>query len=515
MSFQIYISGQHKVRSHCVFPWLLLLTTKTMMDSAFSTCFFFFFFFSFYIFTLAANANQADVLLRMMRSKWSPAAQQDSLFRLSNSSKELPAVYVAPQHGLKDLDKIDRLPGQPEGQSINQYAGYVTVDHHNGRALFYYFVESPEDQAKKPLVLWLNGGPGCSSLGYGAMEELGPFRVNSDGKTLRENDHSWIDVANIIFLESPAGVGFSYSNTTSDYRSNGDRRTAEDSYTFLVNWLERFQEYKSHDFFITGESYGGHYVPQLASLILRNNMKMNQSTINLKGIAIGNAYIDRNINEIEMYEFLWAHAMFSDDTHKLIQKQCNGSDTFSLECQDAMFQARRETGEINLYNVYAPRCSAWARENEEYDPCDDDYVRSYLNDEKVQKALHAVPTGWGHCSSMVWTDTTVSMLAMIKKLSTRGLRVWLYSGDIDAVVPVTSTKASLNMLDLPIRRAWLPWYIDHEVGGYVVEYKGITFVTVRGAGHEVPSYQPERSLAMITAFLQGTSLPPKKDKRMF
>ncbi|RRT82480.1 hypothetical protein BHM03_00002654 [Ensete ventricosum] len=274
----------------------------------------------------------------MMRSKWSPAAHQDGL---SNSSKELPAVYVAPQHGLKDLDKIDRLPGQPEGQSINQYAGYVTVDDQKGRALFYYFVESPEDEAKKPLVLWLNGGPGCSSLGYGAMEELGPFRVNSDGETL---------LANIIFLESPAGVGFSYSNTTSDYRSNGDRRTAEDSYTFLVNWLERFQEYKSHDFFITGESYGGHYVPQLASLILRNNMKKKkkkESIINLKGIA---------------YEFLWAHAMYSDDTHKLIQKQCNGSDTSSSRgCQDAMLQARRETGEINLYNVYAPHCSPWAR----------------------------------------------------------------------------------------------------------------------------------------------------------
>ncbi|KAJ8500691.1 hypothetical protein OPV22_011243 [Ensete ventricosum] len=425
----------------------------------------------------------------MMRSKWSPAAHQDGL---SNSSKELPAVYVAPQHGLKDLDKIDRLPGQPEGQSINQYAGYVTVDDQKGRALFYYFVESPEDEAKKPLVLWLNGGPGCSSLGYGAMEELGPFRVNSDGETLRGNDHSWINVANIIFLESPAGVGFSYSNTTSDYRSNGDRRTAEDSYTFLVNWLERFQEYKSHDFFITGESYGGHYVPQLASLILRNNMKKKkkkESIINLKGIAIGNAYIDQNINEIDKYEFLWAHAMYSDDTHKLIQKQCNGSDTSSSRgCQDAMLQ------------------------NEDFDPCDEDYVRSYLNDEKVQNALHAIPTGWVHCSAMVWTDTTVSMLAMIKKLSTRGLRV---CGDIDAVVPVTSTKASLNMLDLPIRRAWLPWYIDHEVGGYVVEYKGITFVTVRGAGHEVPSYQPERSLAMITAFLQGTSLTLKKDKRMF
>lgn len=91
-------------------------------------------------------------------------------------------------------------------------------------------------------------------------------------------------VANVIFLESPAGVGFSYSNTSSDYIT-GDKKTAEDSYTFLVNWLERFPQYKSRDFYITGESYAGHYVPQLAYTILSNNNTTNQ-TINLKGIAV-------------------------------------------------------------------------------------------------------------------------------------------------------------------------------------------------------------------------------------
>lgn len=92
-------------------------------------------------------------------------------------------------------------------------------------------------------------------------------------------------VANVLFLESPAGVGFSYSNTSSDYVI-GDQQTAEDSYTFLVNWLERFPEYKTRDFLITGESYAGHYVPQLAQLILRNNKMTNQTVINLKGIAV-------------------------------------------------------------------------------------------------------------------------------------------------------------------------------------------------------------------------------------
>lgn len=96
-------------------------------------------------------------------------------------------------------------------------------------------------------------------------------------------------VANVIFLESPAGVGFSYSNKSSDYVT-GDERTAADNYIFLLNWLERFPEYKTRDFFIAGESYAGHYVPQLAQLILRNNKITNQTTINLKGIAVSSSF---------------------------------------------------------------------------------------------------------------------------------------------------------------------------------------------------------------------------------
>ncbi|KAL3651661.1 hypothetical protein CASFOL_004663 [Castilleja foliolosa] len=112
---------------------------------------------------------------------------------------------------------------------------------------------------------------GCSSLSYGAMQELGPFRVKSDGKTLFINEYAWNKVANVLFLESPAGVGFSYSKTKIDYTSGGDKRTAKDNYVFLVNWLERFPEYQNRDFYIAGESYAGHYVPQLADIILNQN----------------------------------------------------------------------------------------------------------------------------------------------------------------------------------------------------------------------------------------------------
>ncbi|GLJ07553.1 hypothetical protein SUGI_0069550 [Cryptomeria japonica] len=175
------------------------------------------------------------------------------------------------------------LPGQPYANApFQQYAGYVSVDDSSGRYLFYYFAEAYYKASKKPLILWLNGGPGCSSVGYGAMQELGPFRVNPNGRTLRTNRNSWNTgahktsqslshliiqclLANILFLDSPAGVGFSYSRNKSDYDQNGDAQTAEDNYSFLVNWFNRYPNYKNRDFYIAGESYAGwnDYVPSV------------------------------------------------------------------------------------------------------------------------------------------------------------------------------------------------------------------------------------------------------------
>ncbi|MBA0704188.1 hypothetical protein Golax_016460 [Gossypium laxum] len=84
------------------------------------------------------------------------------------------------------------------------------------------------------------------------------------------------------------------------------------------------------------------------------------------------------------------------------------------------------------------------------------------------------------------------------------------SGDVDSVVPITSTRYAINKLKLPVKTAWRPWSINDEVGGYVEEYEGLTLVTVRDAGHLVPSYQPARALTMISSFLQGVLPPPKQ-----
>ncbi|KAG7025629.1 Serine carboxypeptidase-like 40, partial [Cucurbita argyrosperma subsp. argyrosperma] len=493
-------------------------------------CFFFFVFSSFSIQIDAKNQKQAlDALYKSKFFKNSNAAASSELFDpnavLDQNADDLQTVEIYDQTGLKRRDKIQRLPGQPPRVKFSQYGGYVTVDQSAGRAFYYYFVESPHHKNALPLLLWLNGGPGCSSLAYGAMAELGPFRVRSDGKTLFENKFSWNHVANVLFLESPTGVGFSYSNTTSDYKTNGDKNTAKDNYAFLVNWLERFPEYKQRSFYIAGESYAGHYVPQLAHTILSHNKKAGKTIINLKGIIIGNAVINDLTDQIGMYDFFASHALIHDRTANDIKNFCDFSPDATVQskkCIDAMNTVDLNTGVVDIYNIYYPICQNTNLTDRpkkatvmNYDPCTDYYTFAYLNRAEVQEAMHANVTklsyDWEPCSDVItgWSDSASTVIPLLQEFVKSGLRVWVFSGDVDGRVPITSTKYSIDSMNLHVNISWYPWFIANEVGGYAEVYEGdLTLATVRGAGHEVPSYQPRRALALIKHFLQGTPLPP-------
>jgi len=140
---------------------------------------------------------------------------------------------------------------------------YITVDEDAGRALFYTLVESTSSPESDPLVLWLNGGPGCSSMGGGLMSELGPFYPTPTGEHLIQNDYAWNRVANMLFLDSPAFVGWSYSNRSEDIVV-GDKRTAIDSLEFLFGFLDRFPEYRGRTLWLSGESYAGERVRHMS-----------------------------------------------------------------------------------------------------------------------------------------------------------------------------------------------------------------------------------------------------------
>ncbi|KAH9323556.1 hypothetical protein KI387_018195, partial [Taxus chinensis] len=437
--------------------------------------------------------------------------------------------------GAKEADRVVNLPGQPPVE-FAQYSGYVTVNETHGKALFYWFFEAARNPSKKPLVLWLNGGPGCSSVGYGAAIELGPFKVEKNTSSLRLNRYSWNREANMLFLEAPVGVGFSYTNKSSDLKELGDKITAEDSYTFLVNWFQRFPEYKSREFYIAGESYAGHYVPQLAEVIYDSNKQTSKDkVINLQGFMVGNAVMDDKNDENGMLDYAWSHAVISDeDYHSL--KNCNSIVDNQTNCYRAVRNFAKMYSEIDIYSLYTPVCVDHLDKNlrrlaaatkplsihdllhnlpSGYDPCLEGYAEAYFNRDDVQKALHANTTKisypWTLCSDEItWNDSPPSVLPIFRKLIKGGLRIWVYSGDTDGRVPVTSTRYSLNALGLKIKEEWSAWFCSKQVGGWTIGYEGLKFLTIRGAGHQVPTFTPKRALSVFKHFLSGRPLPKSR-----
>ncbi|KAL9227018.1 hypothetical protein vseg_002765 [Gypsophila vaccaria] len=435
-----------------------------------------------------------------------------------------------------ELDRIVSLPGQPD-VAFEQFSGYVTVDNVAGRALFYWLTQAVANPLYKPLVVWLNGGPGCSSVAYGASEEIGPFRINSRASGLDLNKFSWNQVANLLFLEAPAGVGFSYTNHSSDLYHTGDRRTAKESLEFLINWMERFPQYKQREIYITGESYAGHYVPQLAREILAYNA-FSKHPLNLKGIMVGNAVTDNYYDNLGTVTYWWSHAMISDKTfHQLINTCDFHHQKNSEECESLYSYAMdQEFGNIDQYNIYAPPCNKSDgsshvgpthrnmklphlphhvfKKLSGYDPCTEKRAEKYYNRLDVQKALHAnvtkIPYKWTACSDVLnrnWNDSEVSILPIYRQLMKNGVKVWVFSGDVDSVVPVTATRFALGQLKLQIKIPWYPWYVKKQVGGWTEVYEGLTFATVRGAGHEVPLFKPRAALQLFRSFLSDKPLP--------
>ncbi|XP_023741371.1 serine carboxypeptidase-like 45 [Lactuca sativa] len=427
-------------------------------------------------------------------------------------------------------DEVVELPGQPP-VTFKQFAGYISLDDAKPRSLFYYFVEAESDSSSKPLVLWLNGGPGCSSVGEGAFVEHGPFKPSGD--VLVKNECSWNKEANMLYLDTPAGVGFSYSDEKSFYQSVNDAITAGDNLAFLEKWFENFPEYKNRDFYITGESYAGHYIPTLANLIVQSKSK-----INFKGIAIGNPLLNIDTDFNLKGEYLWSHGLISDDTYELLNKECNystirrqtESNTLNPKCTLVANQATREIGQsINAYDITLNIClsnvfsQSQVLDNTQgtetkVDVCVEDETTEYLNRKDVQTALHArLVDGnpWAACTDNLnydMSDLDVPMAPLLASLIKSGIRVFIYSGDQDSVLPLTGTRVVINgmakELGLKTTIPYRSWFNGNQVGGWTQVYGDfLSYATIRGAAHEAPFSQPERSLALFKAFLDGKPLP--------
>ncbi|KAF5726809.1 Serine carboxypeptidase-like 20 isoform 3 [Tripterygium wilfordii] len=313
---------------------------------------------------------------------------------------------------------VTHLPGFKDAFPSKHYSGYIEID--NERYLFYYFVVSEREPKNDPIVLWLNGGPGCSSFD-GFVYEHGPFNFET-GKphgslpTLRLNPYSWSKVSNIIYLDSPVGVGFSYSKGKTKYVT-GDRKTAIDTHTFLVKWFKLYPEFVNNSFYIAGESYAGVYIPTLAVEII-------QGIVLYQGYMVGNGVID--VTDIAFHtdvkiQFMNGMGLISDDLFEDIQVACK-MDNDKDQCNYYLSKAAKIIDGMNKYNILEP-CYHPPKENgnstsmpllvrnrtidlnnfaglwtnsKGIDDCfNDEVATTWLNNALVRKAIHAEP-GAGH-----------------------------------------------------------------------------------------------------------------------
>jgi len=171
----------------------------------------------------------------------------------------IACLFAAVAVAAPEEDRMDSLPNANPFDS-NTYSGYLKATE--TKDLHYVFSESLDDPENDPVLIWFNGGPGCSSM-LGFMQENGP-RVNDDGSNyLIDNPHPWNAHANVMWLESPAGVGFSKAGAKGDWHTN-DMVQSQDAMSALNSWYEKFPEFRQNKLFVSGESYAGIYVPYLS-----------------------------------------------------------------------------------------------------------------------------------------------------------------------------------------------------------------------------------------------------------
>jgi len=222
-------------------------------------------------------------------------------------------------------DAVQTLPGYGKPPSPH-FSGYLNADAATKGTRLHYWWASADvaDPSTAPVVLWLNGGPGSSSV-LGMLEEEGPLIINNEGNLMR-NPWGWTRLAHLIVLESPAGVGYSYcaNMTTGGACYNTDDTTSMDAYAALQDlFTTKFPEMRSNPFFITGESYAGVYCPTLAARIVDGNTA-GSPKINLVGMAVGDPCTDNDSQEQSMDMLWYAHkyGLIMDDDYKFLVDEC-------------------------------------------------------------------------------------------------------------------------------------------------------------------------------------------------
>ncbi|SCU88871.1 LAFA_0E14994g1_1 [Lachancea sp. 'fantastica'] len=450
-----------------------------------------------------------------------PKNQIQELWDRPRSTEPDFSVYISNLDSNYAMRITEVDPSKLGIDTTKQYSGYL--DYQSSKHFFYWSFESRNDPENDPVILWLNGGPGCSSL-TGLFFELGPSSIGPDLKPIH-NPYSWNNNATVIFLDQPIGVGFSWG----DDKITTTNAAGKDVYIFLDLFFQKFPHLRSNDFHIAGESYAGHYIPEIAHEIAVVNE--HHKTFNLTSVLIGNGFTD----PLVQYDYYEPMAC-GEGGHKAVisEEECAKMRTDMPRCA-TLNQACYSTGSTFACIAAAAYCERMAMtaygktklnvydirskcEDEEGDTCYKGigYVEEYLNQPAVQATLGSDVSKFKGCNDEVFLsfeltgDSNRPFQQYVAELVNRDIPVLIYAGDKDFICNWLGNKAWIESLvwkhqgqfaSLPLK----PWISRHtkESLGEVKTFGSLTFLRVFDAGHMVPFNQPENSLEMINRWLAG------------
>jgi cathepsin A (carboxypeptidase C) len=423
-----------------------------------------------------------------------------------------------------------------------------------------------ENSSTAPILLYLNGGPGCSSM-QGLLVEMGPFRILDYGKKVVENKYAWNRFANVLYLDAPAGVGYSI-NLHKNYTFT-DSQVSSDNHEALKAFFNLFPEFKGNDFYIGGESYAGYYIPMLADRLLNDSINFS----NFKGYLVGNGCLNDKMLFNSGIEYNYNHGFIDQRFYESsVKKCCNGKSSegcnwyqFSSTPQNPCFNISLSLNEANYYTGVDPyflyfSCyldqpdginhfnrmptlggrnsvqtmkkhlmkrfgKSFSRDDSNNDKpaCShyDDMVY-WLNRNDVRNAIH-VPIRvqeYATCSRDVeagYITEIDDVTPYVQRAIKSGIKILFFNGDVDSVCNVVHNLQFVSNLNQTLLQPAIPWNFDLNLpstAGLYTAYEGVDFLTVLGGGHFPASsaQKPRQALQMFYNFINGSdySLPIPK-----
>ncbi|KAI0347644.1 serine carboxypeptidase [Trametopsis cervina] len=431
--------------------------------------------------------------------------------------------------------------------SVQQHSGYLDIS--DGKHLFFWFFEARRSAEKAPLTLWLNGGPGCSSM-TGLLFELGPCSIADEGKNTTYNPYSWTSHSNMIFLDQPVNVGYSYTDDGSTVSTSPV--AAEDVYAFLELFIDRYPQYADAPLHIAAESYGGTYAPNIASVIHKKNKELAVASrpaprvkkLNLASVILANGRTDPLTQFASVPEFACKgpYAVYDDPEGpectalrskvptctRLVQSCYNFNSKFTCVpagayCNSQLYGPLQQTG-LNLYDVRKP-CDR----SKDGDLCYKQmtWIDTWMNNPANKKAL-GVPLSLDFASCnmdvnqqfFLQGDGTHNSAALLPDIINDDIKLLVYAGNADAMCDFIGNEAWVLKLEHKfhnelVKSSSIKWTTldSGRVAGEVRSAGGdgftagnVTFVQVYEAGHMVPFDQPEAALDLFTRWITDVPL---------